>query len=113
MNAIVYTVDVYLNTIHIPHRLQLTSAEKRDRFVIPDGDKLSEGDISYWVVILSIIPAVLTVILLFIESEVTLLDCFKVSKTETLFTLIKTYSTNPSVFTSKLCSKSYQRIFVT
>jgi hypothetical protein len=80
MNAIVYAVDVYLNTIHIPERLGVTSPEKRDRSVIPDGDKLSKGNISYWVILLSIGPALLTVILLFIESEVTLLDCFKVLK---------------------------------
>jgi hypothetical protein len=78
MNGIVYAVDVYLKTIHIPERLGLTSPDKRDRFVLPDGDKMSKGDLSYWVILLSILPALLTVILLFIESEVTLLDCFKV-----------------------------------
>ncbi|XP_028395702.1 band 3 anion transport protein-like isoform X2 [Dendronephthya gigantea] len=77
MNGIVYAVDVYLNTIHIPERLKLTSPDKRGRFVLPDGDKMFQGSISYWIIPISIAPAVLTVILLFIESEVTLLDCFK------------------------------------
>lgn len=77
MNGLVYAVDVYLNTIHVPERLKPTS-EKRDRFVLPDLDKMSQGDVSYWVILMSVGPALLTVILLFIESEVTLLDCFKV-----------------------------------
>ena len=78
MNGIAYAVDVYLNTIHIPERLQLTSSDKRGRFVLPDGDKMFQGSISYGIIPISIAPALLTVILLFIESEVTLLDCFKV-----------------------------------
>ena len=79
MNLMMYFVDVYLNTIHIPERLQLTSPQKRDRFVFLDVDKISEGLLSYWIILVSAIPALLTVILLFIESEVTLLECFKVS----------------------------------
>ena len=77
MNAMTYSVDVYLNTIHIPERLQLTS-EKRGFYVLPDVDKMSKGSLSYWVIPLAAIPALLTVILLFIESEITLLECYKV-----------------------------------
>ena len=78
MNGIVYSIDVYLNTIHIPAGLQLTSPEQRDQVVLPDGDKMFKGDVSYWIIPISIGPALFTVILLFIESEVTLIDCFKV-----------------------------------
>ena len=78
MNSVVYTADVYLKTIHIPEGLSPTSPEKRGRFILPDGEKMFQGNVSYWIILFSIAPALLTVILLFIESEVTLLDCFKV-----------------------------------
>ena len=78
MNGVVYAADVDLETIHIPERLDPTSPDKRGRFILPDGDKMFQGTISHWIILLSIGPALLTVILLFIESEVTLLDCFKV-----------------------------------
>lgn len=78
MNAMTYSVDVYLNTIHIPEKLQLTSSEKRGFYVLPDVDKMSKGSLSYWVIPIAAIPALLTVILLFIESEITLLECYKV-----------------------------------
>lgn len=71
MNAVVYSVDVYLKTVDVPEKYEPI-------LVLPDGKKMSKGDISYGVIALSAVPALLTVILLFIESEVTLLECFKV-----------------------------------
>ncbi|XP_046846382.1 band 3 anion transport protein-like isoform X3 [Xenia sp. Carnegie-2017] len=70
MNAVVYSVDVYLKTVDVPEKYEPI-------LVLPDGKKMSKGDLSYGVIALSAVPALLTVILLFIESEVTLLECFK------------------------------------
>lgn len=78
MNAITYFLSVYLNTIKIPDQLQPTSM-KRERYIVPDFQKISESRWSYWTILFAAIPALLTVILLFIESEITLLECFKVN----------------------------------
>ena len=79
MNLMMYFVDVYLNTIDIPGGLLLTSPRERDHFVFLDVQKIANGQFSYWVILLAAISALLTVIILFIESEITLLECFKVS----------------------------------
>jgi hypothetical protein len=78
MNVVTYFLGVYLNTINIPHGFQPTSP-RRNRLITPDFNKMFEGFFSYGIIPLAAIPALLTVILLFIESEVTLLECYKVN----------------------------------
>ena len=78
MNVITYFLGVYLNTINIPDGFQPTSPN-RDRLIAPDFSKIFQGFFSYWIIPLAAIPALLTVILLFIESEVALLECYKVN----------------------------------
>jgi hypothetical protein len=77
MNVITYFLGVYLNTINIPHGFQPTSPN-RDRLITPDFNGIFQGYFSYGIIPLAAIPALLTVTLLFIESEVTILGCYKV-----------------------------------
>ena len=77
MNMVTYFLCVYLNTINIPDGFQPTSPN-RNRLITPDFNAIFQGYFSYGIIPLAAIPALLTVILLFIESEITLLECYKV-----------------------------------
>ena len=78
MNAITYFLDVYLNTMNTPNGFQPTFRD-RNHLITPDFNKIVQGFFSYGIIPLAAIPALLTVILLFIESEITLLECYKVN----------------------------------
>ena len=69
-------LNVHLSTIEMRHGLGLTSPEKRSWFINPNLS--GNGRLGWSMAILAVFPALFVVIVIFIETEITALMCYKV-----------------------------------
>ena len=70
-------VNVHLDTIKIKHGIKLSSPEIRSWLINPSLS--GKGSLGWGMSVLAVFPAFFVVIVIFIESEITALMCYKVS----------------------------------
>lgn len=70
-------LDVYINTLQIEFGMILTSPEKRNLLINPNLS--GKGKLDWGMAVLAAFPAFFVVIVVFIETEITVLMCYKVS----------------------------------
>jgi hypothetical protein len=70
-------LDVYLNTVQVKSGITLSSPEIRVWLINPNLS--GKGKLDWGMAVLAAFPAVFVVIVIFIETEITVLMCFKVS----------------------------------
>ena len=70
-------MDVYLNTVQLNSGITLSSPKKRSWLIDPNLS--GKGKLSWGMAVLAAFPAFFVVIVIFIETEITVLMCYKVS----------------------------------
>lgn len=70
-------LDVYLNTVELKFGIILSSPEKRTWLINPSLS--GKGKLGWGMAVLAVFPAFFVVIVIFIETEITVLMCYKVS----------------------------------
>jgi hypothetical protein len=70
-------LDVRLNTVQLKHGVSLSSPKNRTWVIDPNLS--GKGKLGWGMAVLAAFPALFVVIVIFIETEITVLMCYKVS----------------------------------